>query len=479
MYAEYEDEIKEEDLLYGQSEQTSDIQLPPIINTLLLVTWTVIFLLGFVVIYFAKSPLLGALIIAIPTFIGMVIKPTFALCMMMLVLPTGAGVGIPYVFSLDHGVGIALAVSFLLNLMVSRPSLHIRNNALWVLVIYTIWIFFSSLTAPHVSLGLQGAFTHFQLLVLVFIVYWILQTNGEKTFRWALRAYVIGTLGTIITAYISGAAIIATEEASGRYTATLGYTIDANMLSALTSMAFLAAIYLFARDRNILWRIVHLTAILLLPVMLLRMGSRGALVALTFTMLSPLLFVRQVLRRPALAALLLLVIVFASGSAAFFVQKHSLEQGVSERLTNIQRAKESLAYRITLMKKATEAAAKWPAGTSYSGWFERAGIWTYPHSDFFFALGIYGIPGAILFLFFLIITMLTVKRMPLGLEKIYARAALTFLLVNGLSLGQILTKYYWIFLAIIIATERISRFHISENEYELVESDEETTCINY
>ena len=207
MYAEYANEMNEEALLYEPSEPTSDIQLPPIINTLLLVTWVVIFLVGFLVIYLAKSPLMGALIIAIPTFIGMVIKPTFALCMMMLVLPTGAGIGYGEIFSLDRGVGLALAVSFLLNLMISRPPLHIRNKALWVIIAYTIWIFFSSLAASYAGLELGRAFTQFQQLVLVFIVYWILQTNGEKTFRWALRAYVIGTLGTIIIAYISGAAM--------------------------------------------------------------------------------------------------------------------------------------------------------------------------------------------------------------------------------------------------------------------------------
>ena len=76
MYATYVNETSEEDLFYEPSERTSDIQLPPIINTLLLATWVVIFLVGFLVIYLAKSPLLGAWIIAIPTFIGMVIKPT-------------------------------------------------------------------------------------------------------------------------------------------------------------------------------------------------------------------------------------------------------------------------------------------------------------------------------------------------------------------------------------------------------------------
>lgn len=480
MYAEYANEISEEDLLYEPSERTSDIQLPPVLNILLLGGWLVICLVGFMIIFFAKNIVLGIAVIGILTFLGMVIKPTFALCLMMLVLPTGAGVGYGEVFSLERGVGIALAVSFLLNLLVSRPSLHIHNKALWVSVIFTIWVFFASLAAPYASLELGRAFTYFQLLTLVFTVYWILQTNGEKTFRWALRAYVIGTLGTIIIAHISGAAMIAMEEAGqGRYAGTLGHAIDANMLAALTGLAFLAAIYLFARDRNILWRIVHLTAILFLPLMMLRIASRGALIALVFTMLSPLLFMKQALRRPALAALLLLVIVFASGSAAFLVHKYSLEKGVSKRLTDVSYAETSVSYRISLIKKAIEVAVKYPAGTSYLGWFERTGITTAPHNDFAFALGIYGIPCAVIFAFFIIIMMLTIKRMPLGLEKLYARAALTFLLVMGLDIGQLGLKYFWIFMAIIMAAERISWFHISKNEYELVESDEETADINY
>ena len=83
MYTAYTNEISEEDLLYEPSERTSDIQLPPIINTLILVTWVAIFLVGFLVIYLVKSHLLGALILAIPTFIGMVIESTFAPCTMM------------------------------------------------------------------------------------------------------------------------------------------------------------------------------------------------------------------------------------------------------------------------------------------------------------------------------------------------------------------------------------------------------------
>ncbi len=481
MYTGYANEISEEDLLYEPSERTSDIQLPPIINTLLLAAWVATFLVGFLVIYLAKSPLLGALIMAIPTFIGMVIKPTFALCMMMLVLPTGAGIGYEtaFAFSLDRGVGIALAVSFLLNLMVSRPSLHIRNKALWVIITYTIWVFFASLAAPYVSLELRRAFTLFQLLVLVFTVYWILETNSYKTFIWALRAYVLGSLGTVAMAFITGAAIRSMEEAEGRYQATLGKAINANMLAVLLGMAFLAAVYLFVRDKHIFWRVIHLIAIVFLPVMVLKTGSRGGAIALVFTILSPLLFVRQVLRRPALAALLFLVVVFAAGSTAFIVRKHPLGERLSKRLTDIQSAKRSIANRIRLNNEAIEAAMKYPTGTGYLGWFERMGESHAPHNDFFFVLGVYGIPAAVLFVFFVIMTMFTVKRMPLGIEKLYARAALIFLLVASLNITQLYRKHFWVFLAIIMGAERISRLKSNVTEYIHSGTDEKSAGINY
>ena len=459
MYNEYENEIIEEELFYEQAERTSDIQLPPVMNFLLLVIWIVICLIGFAVIFLAKNPVAGTVIIAVPTFIGMVIKPTFGLCIMMLVLPTGAGIGFRQIFSLDRGVGIALAISFALNLLITRPRLRIGNKALWIMALYTLWIFLVSLAGPYLGMELIRAFTQIQLLALIFIVYWILETNGEKTFRWALRAYVVGTLGTIALAFITGTAIRALEESpEQRYAATLGEATDANMLATLTAMAFLAAIYLFARDKNLFWRILYLAAILFLPIMLLRIGSRGALVAIVFTILSPLLFVRQVVRRPTLVVLLLFVILLASISAGLVVKRKGLEAGVAARLTDVYEAKEAISYRMMPVKQAVKCAVRKPTGTSYYGWFEQSGLRILPHSDFFMALGLYGIPAAILFAFFIILIMLTVKRIPLGLEKLYSRAVLTYLLVMGLNVGQLYQKHYWAFLAFIMASERMAKF---------------------
>ena len=135
MYAEYANEIEfdQDYLYYEQGERFSDIPLPPVMNVLLFAGWFVICLIGFAVIFLAKNPVAGAVIIALPTFIGMVLKPTFGLCILMLVLPTGAGIGFNQTFSLDRAVGLALAVSFALNILITRPGLHIRNRAIWIM----------------------------------------------------------------------------------------------------------------------------------------------------------------------------------------------------------------------------------------------------------------------------------------------------------------------------------------------------------
>jgi len=465
MHTTYANEVDEYALLDELPERTSDIPLAPAMSYLLLVAWLILCAIGLGVVVLAKNPLAGAMVVALPTFVGMVIKPTFALCILMLVLPTGAGVGWQEAFSLDRAVGLAVAASFFLNVLLTRPGLRVRHKALWVAAGLSLWIGVTSLMQPHLAEELARAFTQFQLVLLVLIVYWILETNYENSFRWALRSYVIGMLGSVAVILKTGQAMRAVQETRDvRYAATLGHAIDANMLSALIAVGFLSAIYLFARDRSLFWRAIYFVALLFLPVMMLRTGSRGGLVALAFTLLSPLLFVRQVLRRPALAALLLAVILLASVSAGFLIKEHGLAGSVAERLTNVGRAKEALAFRAEALQKAVNAVLAWPMGTGYVSWFERTGSPIWPHNDFFFSLGVYGIPGAALFATFVILLMLTIKRTPLTVEKLYARAVLTFLLVMGLNIKQVSAKYYWIFLAFVLAAERLGWGHVEPPE---------------
>jgi O-antigen ligase len=476
MYAEYENEINEEDLFYQQYERPTDIQLTPAINVLLLTVWIMICLAGFTVIFLGKMPVAGAVIIAVPTFIGMVMKPTFALCLMVMVLTTGAGVSYMEAFALDRGIGIALALSFVLNLLLTRPNLRIRNKALWVFAGYVFWIVLVSLTSPYFLGEIKRAFTYVQLLLLAFIIYLIIKTNGERAFRWVLRSYIVGTIGSTLLTFVTGAASMAVRsDVEGRLGATLGRVIDANLLASFIVMAFLASVYLFARDKNIFWRIMYLGAILISPILLIKTGSRGALVAFAFTLLSPLLFLRQVMRKPAVIALMLTGIIVVAGTTAFLFKGNGTEEGVRTRLTGKWAARKSIQYRMNLVRKAISTSARYPFGTGDLAWFERANVRHWPHNDIFFALGVYGYPGAILFVAILLLAMLTVKRMPLGMEKLYARTVLTYLLVMGLNVVHMGKKYFWVFFVITIVTEQIARLHASDKSPESIMYEQQNT----
>lgn len=473
MYTAYANEMIQDDFYYEQQEERhSDVAFPPVVNALLLVIWLVFVAAGMGVIFIGGSPLAGAVVIGVPTFIGMVIKPTFALSIMMLVLPTGAGIAYNQVFSLDRGVGIAVGVAFLLNLLITRPRLHLRRGAIWCIGLFTLWICLASALTPmssYYSLELRRAFTHVQLLGLVLIVYLILETNDFRTFIWTLRSYVIGSLGTILLTFMTGAAVRSMQdEGQARYAATLGSAIDANMLASLTCIAFLAAVYLIARDKSLFWRLLYFVAILSLPVMLLKIGSRGALIALVFTLLSPLIFLRQVMMKPALAILLMMVILFASLSAGLVLSSGGLETPVLERLSDVSYAMESLVVRLQPIKKAIGAVADRPLGTSYYGWFERTGSVIWPHNDFFLVLGVYGIPGVTLFIAIVLMMIRVIKRTPLGMEKLFTRSVLVFLLIMGLNIGQLSHKYFWVFLAFVIAGQRFANMLAPDTDEPLV-----------
>ncbi|UCE99391.1 MAG: O-antigen ligase family protein [Planctomycetota bacterium] len=467
MLPEYLDQIYEDELYAEPVEQTMDIQLSSVMNILMIGVWVCICLIGLAVIFWGKSTLFGIYIIGISTFLGMVIKPTFGLCLMMMALPTAAGVGIWYMFSLERGVGILLAISFLLNLLLSRPRLQIRNKAMWIHIGFVMWVTISVLWATYFRLEVVRVFTQVQLLTLALIIYWIITINGIKTFYWSLRSYILGTLGSVVLTLITGTAMAATttggrEVAEGRYMATVGAFTDPNMLAAIMGLAVFSAVYLLFQDKSKFWRGLYLVAILLLPLMILRTGSRGALIAFIFTITSPLLFARQTLRRPALIAILLLVTLIASVVTAFLVEAGGLTMGVLSRLTDVEYAKQGLAFRMLLVKEGISSIAKYPLGMSFYGWRAMGATGLVVHNDFFMVLVAYGIPGAALFALYIVMVTATVHRILLGPTKIFTRAVLIFLLVNGLSLLQMYDKFFWVFLVLVLVAQELDQRNRSQ-----------------
>lgn len=469
MYSDssYTDVMPELTPSYEEQAHASDIPLPPGMATVLLGVWIIICLAGFFVMFVMKERFIGTLIIGVPTFFAMVIRPTFGLCLFMLVLPTGTGVAVEGVFTLSKGVGLAYAASFLLNLLISQAKLKISSKALWLATAYFCWTICSLSVNSDASYLLKLILSKFQYLGFLLVIYLTLTSNGDKTLVWCLRSYVVGTLGTIVLAIVTGAAIRSVEqESEGRYTATLGNVINANHLAALVALAFLAAIYLIIRDKKIFWRLIYLGGILFLPVMLLKIGSRGTIVALVATCISPLLFVKQAWQKPSLTIFLIFLVAIVALSAGYYLKSGRLDVKVEERLTDINYARQSLADRMAFNRAAIRIATRRFTGTGHFKWFERASASHYPHNDFFFVLGIYGWPAALLWFMMIISTMLSIKRAPLSLEKIYTRSILFFLLIIGLKGMYVGMKFYWLFLAIIWAIEEYGLMTPDQSEYD-------------
>jgi len=73
----------------------------------------------------------------------------------------------------------------------------------------------------------------------------------------------------------------------------------------------------------------------------------------------------------------------------------------------------------------------------------------------------------------------TIRRIPLGLEKLYARAVLIFLIMMGLTIGQMFHKYYWVFLAFVMAGERIAKIYTPIDDSESAGEYEDDSLTEY
>ena len=444
---------------YETLQRTSDVRLSGFTSVVLLAVWGLLCLLGFAIIFWQREPIGGVIVIAAPTLVAMILKPTFALCVLMMVLPTGSlAYQGSFSFSVDRGVGIAVAVGVTGNFRFTRPGLRVGSKALWVVLAYSLWIALAVLWAPDTDAELQYAKTQLQLVVLVFVVYWVLDTNPESTVRWALRSFVVGTLATLVIAQITGTAAQAVKESTqGRYGAVIGSAaLDANKVAALHALAFVTAMYLLVHDKKLVWRMIHVCALVALPYMILKTGSRGAAVALMGALLLPLLITRELIRKPGLSIVVVILLLLVAGVAAIAVQSRGLEEGVVERLTDWGGVVDAVRYRFEVITVAVRAAIQYPLGTTNAAWELRTGSYHYPHNDFFYVVGVYGIVGAGLFGTMFIILIVTVTRMSLGLDKWYARAVLLFLLIMGQDYYQLRTKAFWVFVVFILAMSRIS-----------------------
>jgi len=458
---------------FGQDARTLDLQLPKIIGGMFLGLWFLCLLIALVIIG-RGDIFLGVLIVGIPTFIGMVLKPTFALAMVVLVLPIGAGFGVEGILSLDRSIGIALVVSFLLNVMLSRPRFKLSHSFLLIQMASVFWIAMNLLRTPVLSLELTLVFTQIQLLALSLITYWIFQNSNDKTYIWVLRSYVVGTVGSILIGVIKGVSM--TETVSGRYEGAGEIRMDSNALCVLIGLGVITSLYLLVRDKSLLWRLFYLAAIAYLPIMMIKTGSRGIMLAFIATALSPLLFIRQMGRKPTLYLVLIFAAVIMAGAVRYGIKTQSVEEeSITSRYSDVGGAQNAFEYRLSLVKGAIEDVLNNPLGITFGGWLVRR-VRSIVHNNFFHLLSTCGYPGALLYVWLLISALRTIWHIPMSIEKIYARSVVIFLIIAGMDIFTFFDKSFWIFMIVAICAERMNSFYhrppVSNiDEYQIVEEE--------
>ncbi len=454
------------------SQVMSDVQLTPVMGKVLLTAWLLSALAALGFVRSGGNPWLAVGIVGVPTFVGMVVKPSFALGVWMLVMPTGnTDVGESdmsgHALSLGRVVGIVVAISFVLNiLLVSRARLNLDKRALCLFGAYWLWVSLAPLWSPYPTLELGATYSHVQRFTMLVLIVLILGTNDEKAFVWALRSYVVGCVAMLVWTTITGSAEqLAKHTYNERQAAVIGEQLqDANYYSAQLGLTFVTSLYLLMRDKHLVWRVFCIVSIPILAVALIKAGSRGAMIALAAAVMTPLLFIRQVARRPSVLIVIGLVGVLAVGAGFHQLRSRDMSRRIQDRLTESGQIHDAFVGRLSLCGQAIETALRYPMGTSRLGYLDRAGATHYPHSDLFYALGVYGFPGVILLTVVLVFTATRVRKIPEGMEKMLARSAFVFIFVMGFDISQLGRKYYWAFIAFILSAERIARLYSGDQD---------------
>jgi hypothetical protein len=425
---------------------------------LYLVLWALVCGAGAALTLLGEQRLIGGLIIGIFTLVGIAWKPTFGLCLLLAVFPLGRALGYGRVFSAERGVGILLFLGAALHFILRGRRFRFACPPTWALLAL---MFLGALTVAWARIPLLAAsstFTMFQILVLVAVVLSVVWHFPDLT--WPFRCYVLACVLFGVFAPAMGLAIQETKKMGVRYTIGLSeeYRVDPNTLASMFSIAFFLAIFLFRRDPSRLLRIVWLLSALLLPVLMLMTGSRTGLIATFLTLLLPVLFLRQIARRPVVFVGAVVVLVLA-GVLFFVALEYVLPLQTAQRLTDFDKLQRSAVVRLGFIGEAVAYAVRNPLGAGFQSFFiETMTV----HNDFFYLLGSLGFAGALAYGVFGVAMLLNVRAMPVTWEKWLVRSLVLINLIFGLAYMQLFWKHFWIFMVLAWAMARQVRLEARE-----------------
>jgi O-antigen ligase len=407
---------------------------------LFLAAWGLIGIVSGLVGWLTGTWELAVVLIGPMTLAGILWHPLFGLTLMCALMPIGEAIGFKGVFSAERGLGILFAVGAGANILITRKPLRFLTAPGLGLLGLASLALLSIMWATYPDVTVTYTLTLAQLFVFILLAHTL--CRSEKDLRWPLRMFVIICMVALVMPRLFGMRDVAQAE---RLTIALGeQKINPNSFGVVLGLGLLTAVYLHARDANRIFRWVYRAAFAILPVGVLLSGSRKAVFALAAASLIPLILSPWVLKR--LRSVIALVILGGLLAGSVYVAvTHFMPQAIVWRLTDPSYASESLERRLSFIRDATSYATAHPLGAGLGNFRTRIGQQV--HNDLFYLYADLGFPGALVFVFFVIATLIHAWRMRSGPDKWYANGLVLNLFLIGLGGTWIYAKYYWLFMA--------------------------------
>lgn len=437
--------------------------MPPSLGWMLfIVVWIGSCIGGFALVTTARQPVLGALLAGVPTVIGCLAKPTFALCCICFILPWGGAIAYEGIVSADRVVGGVAAVGILANCLFTGKGIRIKESPLLPLFLIAAWGAVSFSWAIYPVPAVAKALQVLQLSIWGLAIWNGLAYCGGHT--WPLRCFVWGVLIVVLQLYLSGSIESMTHSAER---VTVGEGVNPGKFAVILGSAFFVSVYLFLNDPSKWLRPVWIAAAIVTPGVMVQTGSRGPMVGLAIATAVSVLSFRMFWKSKTMAiATILMLILFAGGVYwsfhGGFVSKLSVT-----RLTSSTEGARSVSYRFYLVKTGIGYILAHPlTGAGLENYLLHVGQQNIVHVDIIHLGTELGIPAMLLYIWFLIKQTTGFTKTTSPPQKWLMRTFVIFLAISACGHVLFFKKVFWFFMvgsaAIAYRSRHLERYHVAE-----------------
>jgi hypothetical protein len=407
---------------------------------------------------FGGQLFIGALIAAVPTLLGVVLSPSFALCCIALMLPLGGALTYGGQLTGDRVVGGIATLGILAHQLATGKGIRLRGSPMLPLFLITGWGALSALWSREPLLAVVGAATLVQLCIYGVAVWNALAYDHSPI--WCFRCYVIGMTGALGHAYLTG-----TFEQMARsgqrltFAATTGTdVVNPNVFAGLLGLAFIVSVYLAMRDPSKWLRVIWISGAALFPGVMILSGSRGALLALGVAVGTSAVNFYSFWRSKLMWIALPLAVLVLAGGAYWSTHSGMLSKKTAERLSSSREIEDALDERVDLIKGGLSAMARNPVlGTGLANFLMVTSAKLVAHNDLVNIGAELGMIGLLFYVWYqwrLFRAFLGTRSPP---EKWFMQVAALFIFICSCKGAIFMIKFVWFFTIAAAAIAHSSR----------------------